>query len=218
VARTVAPVKRQRGQLSRARILSAALHLVDQDGLEALTMRRLADELKVDPMSIYNHVEGKDALLDGLAEALWNEVQLPDETMSWTDALRALASSLRQLAHAHPHAYGLLLSRCIFPRPALLAVDAVLRTLQRAGLGREQAAEMIRTLLSYAAGYTMLELSALPAAGTTELEQIVMVTRALPRDTPVHLVDVARLMADCDVDHQFNLGLDLILAGLEARL
>lgn len=64
----------------------------------------------------------------------------------------------------------------------------------------------------------MLELSAMPAAGTTRLEQIVALTRALPRDTPVHLVEVASLMADCDMDYQFTLGLDLIVTGLETRL
>jgi hypothetical protein len=77
---------------------------------------------------------------------------------------------------------------------------------------------MIRTLMSYAVGYAMLELSAPPPSGETRLEQIVSLTRALPQDTPVHLVEVARLICDCDMDYQFKLGLDLILTGLEARL
>jgi AcrR family transcriptional regulator len=191
---------------------------VDQDGLEALTMRRLADRLQVDPMSIYKYVPGKEALLDGLAEALWNELRLPDGERGWKETLRALATALRQLAHAHPHAYGLVLGRGVLPGPALHALHTALRSLESAGLSRAQAAEMIRTLVAYAAGYAMLELSCSPAAGGTELEQLVMLTRALPRDAPVDLVEVARLMADCDMDHQFNLGLDLILTGLQARL
>jgi TetR/AcrR family transcriptional regulator, tetracycline repressor protein len=218
LAKTLAAPRRQRGLLSRPRILAAALELVDQDGLEALTMRRLAEGLKVDPMSLYNHVDGKDALLDGLAEALWNEVQLPDGKQGWMEVLRGFATSLRQLAHAHPHAYGLLFGRGVLPLPALQAIDVALEALERAGLNREQAAEMIRTLVAYATGYALLELSAAPAAGATEMEQIVTLTRALPRDAPIHLVEVARLMADCDMDYQFNLGLDLILTGLEARL
>lgn len=217
MATTLAAPTRRRGLLSRSRILAAALELVDRDGLEALTMRRLADSLKVDAMSLYNHVDGKDALLDGLAEAVWAEVQLPDEKTGWKEVLRGFATSLRQLAHAHPHAYGLLCGRGILPGPALYAIDAALQSLERAGLDREQAAEMIRTLVSYAVGYAMLELSA-PAAGTTGLEQIVTLTRSLPRDAPVHLVEVARLIAECDMDYQFKLGLDLILIGLEARL
>jgi hypothetical protein len=145
-------------------------------------------------------------------------VQLPEGDTGWKDALQTFAASLRQLAHTHPHAYGLLCGRGILPEPGLRAIDVALTTLERAGLNRDQAAEMIRTLVSYAVGYAMLELSAGPAAGATGLEQIVRLTQALPRDTPVHLVEVARLMADCDMEYQFNLGLDLILTGLESRL
>lgn len=218
MAKTIAPQTRRRGQLSRERILAGALELVDQDGLEALTMRRLADHLNVDPMSLYSHVDGKDGLLDGLAEALWLDVQLPAGEAGWKGALRSFAVSLRAVAHAHPHAYGLLCGRGILPEPGLRRINAALESLERAGLNREQAAEMIRTLFSYAVGYGMLELCAAPATGTTGLEQIVRLTRALPRDTPIQLVEVARLMCDCDMDYQFELGLDLILTGLEARL
>ena len=219
MARTLASQVRRRGQLSRVRILAAALELVDQDGLEALTMRRLADQLKVDPMSLYNHVESKDDLLDGLTEALWSEVRLPDWATGWKPTLREFGRSIRDLTRVHPLAYGLLLGRGILPRPALEAIDGSLKAfLESAGLTRSKAAEMIRTLIAYAAGYAMLELSCAPAAGSTPLEQIVSLTRALPRDAPPQLVEVARLMSDCDMDYQFELGLDLILVGLEARL
>jgi TetR/AcrR family tetracycline transcriptional repressor len=102
-------------QLSRERILAGALELVDQDGLEALTMRRLADALKVDPMSLYNHVESKDDLLDGLTETLWSEVRLPDRTTGWKPTLREFATSVRGLARAYPLAYPLLIGRGILP-------------------------------------------------------------------------------------------------------
>ncbi len=214
---SAAPVRRKL-QLSRERILAGALELVDQDGLEALTMRRLADALKVDPMSLYNHVESKDDLLDGLTETLWSEVRLPDRTKGWKPTLHEFATSVRGLARAHPLAYPLLIGRGILPTPALEAIDASLIRLEAAGLTRPKAAEMIRTLIAYAAGYALLELSCAPAQGSTALEQIVSLTRALPRDAPVHLVEVARLWSDCDMDFQFELGLDLILSGLEARL
>jgi AcrR family transcriptional regulator len=181
-------------------------------------MRGLADALKIDPMSIYHHVGDKDAVLDGLVDVLWDEVQPPTGEMSWKDTLRTFATSLRELGHVHPQAYGLLCGRGILPGPGLRVIDTALAALERAGLNRGQAAEMIRTLVAYAVGYATLELSAAPTACTTGLEQIVRLTQALPRDTPVHLVEVARLMADCDMDYQFTLGLDLILTGLEARL
>jgi AcrR family transcriptional regulator len=210
-----APAKR--GQLSRSRILAAALELVDQDGLDALTMRRLADRLRVDPMSIYNHLDGKEVLLDGLAETLWERVDLPAGTADWKKVLRSFATSLRGLALTHPHAYGLLF-RAWLSESALRTMDISLEALGRAGLDRRRAAEMMRTLFSYAVGYGLLELSATAPTGATELEQLVSLTRAVPREAPAHLIEVARLMADCDMDFQFQLGLDLILAGLESDL
>jgi len=218
VAKSTSAAPRTRGKLSRARILEAALELVDLDGLEALTMRRLADQLKVDPMSLYNYVDGKDALLDGIAEALWNDVQLPDGDADWRQALRGFATSLRGMAHAHPHAYPLLMARGIMTTPELQAIDGAIQALERAGLNREQAAEMIRTLFAYAVGYGMLELSTPSPPGADRTEQIVNLTRTLPQDAPFHLVEVARLVCDCDMNYQFNLGLDLIVSGLQARL
>lgn len=181
-------------------------------------MRRLAEDLQVDPMSIYKHVAGKEALLDGLTELLWSKVRLADPGSDWKKTLLAFATSLRELGAAHPNAYGLLLGRGLLPGPALSAIETSLRSLEAAGLDREQGAEMVRTLLAYAAGYAMLELSSPMPAGDSELEQLVTLTRSLPRDAPPNLVEVARLMATCDMDHQFDLGLELILAGLEARL
>lgn len=180
-------------------------------------MRRLADRLKVDPMSIYNYVNGKDVLLDGLAEALWEEVELPSEEATWKQSLRSFATSLRGLARTHPQAYGLLCRACL-TEPALRTMDVSLAALERAGLDRRRAAEMLRTLFSYAVGYGLLELSAAAPTGSTELERLVSLTRAVPRDAPAHLVEVARLMADCDMDYQFQLGLDLIIAGQEGSL
>jgi TetR/AcrR family transcriptional regulator, tetracycline repressor protein len=78
--------------------------LIDPDGLEALTMRRVADQLQVDPMSIYNYLDDKDALLDGLAGALWEQVELAGEKADWKQVLRSFAVSLRGLAHSHPSA------------------------------------------------------------------------------------------------------------------
>ncbi len=94
-------------------------------------------------------------------------------------------------------------------------MDISLAALERTGLDRRRAAEMLRTLFSLAVGYGLLELSVAVPTGSTELEQLVSLTRAVPREAPAHLIEVARLMADCDMDYQFELGLDLILAGLE---
>jgi AcrR family transcriptional regulator len=190
---------------------------VDQDGLDALTMRRLAERLNFDPMSIYSYVTDKEALLDGLAEALWEQVEMASETADWKQALRSFAVSLRGLAVTHPQAYELLCRACL-TEPALRRMDVILAALERAGLDRPRAAEMLRTVFSYAFGYGLLELSANVPTGSTELERLVTVTRAVPREAPARLVEVARLIADCDMNAQFQVGLDLILAGLERNL
>ena len=93
-----------------------------------------------------------------------------------------------------------------------------LAALEWARLARRGAAEMLRTSLSYAVGYAMLELSAASVSGSTELERLVSIARAVPRDAPASLVEVASLMADCELDFQFDLGLDLIITGLAVRL
>lgn len=122
------------------------------------------------------------------------------------------------LAHVHLYAYGLLFGRGLLPEPALRTFDASLASLERAGLDRQAAAEMHRTLLSFAVGYGLLELPAASLSGSTELERLVSIARAVRRDAPVKLVEVARLMADCHMDYQFQLGLHLIITGLAVRL
>src|SRR3989337_1069 len=91
-------------RLDRRRVLQAALGLADREGLDALTMRRLGNELGVDPMTVHHHVESKDRLLDGIAELLWEEVALPESSGDPAEALRGLARALRDLFRRHPPA------------------------------------------------------------------------------------------------------------------
>jgi len=214
-----------RRPLTRERVLHAGLRLIDQLGLEAFTMRKLAQELSVDPMSLYRHFENKDALLDGVAEVLWGEVELPGSETGWEALLRSMATSLRALAHAHPHAYALLLTRQSLSLAMLRLVDATLEQLQRAGFERKRASEVVCTVCSYAMGYAMVELSVLQpgqseygaSEGPTDIERLTQIMRRLPRETPARLVEVACVLTDCDMDAQFTFGLDLMLTSLKSR-
>jgi len=181
-------------------------------------MRRLAERLDADPMSLYHRFESKEALLDGLVGALWSEVDVGDG--DWQVVLPSLANGIRRLALVHPQAFRLVFGRGMLPLPALGPLDRALTALERAGLTREGAAEMVRTLLAYAGGWATLELSCDCGVdpGASQVEQVVAITRALPTETPTHLLEVARLMACCDMDKQFELGLRLILDGLAPRL
>lgn len=213
---------RPRGALSRRRILEAALRVVDGGGLDALNMRRLGAELGVDPMSVYNHVDGKDALLDGIVDLLWEEIPLPRSEGAWSEQLQTFTRGLRGAILTHPHAASLVLRRGVLPRPALELFHAHLQILGRAGFETARAAEILRTLLSYGAGYAIAELTCLGVPGAegrsgtmSEREILVCLGQALPADTPAHLVETAIVMnAGCDADACFETGLDLILGGL----
>ena len=235
----LAPAPPARRPLTPAIILQVSLRLIDEQGLEALTMRKLAQGLGVDPMSIYRHVANKDALLDGVADMLWGEVELPGGDVGWEALLRSMATSLRALAHAHPQAYALLLNRQILPLAMLRVWDVAMERLQQAGFERQCAREIVCAVCSYATGYAMVELScavrsdaidearvevsaqrpktsehASKRMETTDIGRLTQIMRCLPRETPARLVEVAYVLTHCDSEAQFTFGLDLMLTSL----
>ncbi|HVC33554.1 MAG TPA: TetR/AcrR family transcriptional regulator C-terminal domain-containing protein [Chloroflexota bacterium] len=208
---------------SREEVLRAGLQLIDAQGLDGFTMRKLAQALGVDPMAIYNYVDDKGALLDGLVEVLWAEVDLGRDEAGWEDVLRSLARSVRALAHTHPRAYPLLVSRQVVPKSALRVCDLTSQRLERSGFDRTRAVEALRAVWAYALGQGMLELSVCvpenvngPGEGSTPLERLRQVLCRIPADASPRLAEVACLVCDCDLDAQFALGLELILGGLKA--
>lgn len=214
------PSEARGAPLSRTEILKAALKIADDEGFEALTMRRLAQELGVDAMAVHRHVGGRDGLLDGLVEAMWAEITLPPKNSGWERALRGMAESMRALAHAHPNVYGLLCTRWVMPQSALELCDDVLKRLEGAGFSRDVAGEAVRSVFAYAMGYAVTELG-LPAPERAEsgepssdIELLIRIMQAVPRDTPPHLIEVAATICCCDMDRQFTFGLDLMLSGL----
>jgi AcrR family transcriptional regulator len=219
------PAPAARRPLTRERILQTGLQMIDQQGLEAFTMRKLAQELGVDPMSIYRHFENKDALLDGVADVLWSEVKLPESRVGWEALLRSFATSLRALAHAHPHAYTLLCKNQSLSLALLRLCDVALEQLQQAGFEQKRALEILCTVSSYAMGYAMVELSALSPVPSeraaeermSDIGRLTQLMRRLPRETPARLVEVACVLTDCDMDAQFTFGLDLMLTSLKAQ-
>jgi AcrR family transcriptional regulator len=214
-----------RRPLTRERILQTGLWMIDQLGLEAFTMRKLAQELGVDPMSIYRHFENKEALLDGVVDVLWSEVKLPESEVGWEALLRSFATSLRALAHTHPHAYALLCRTQSLSLALLRLCDVALEQLQQAGFEQRRAMEILCTVSSYAMGYAMVELSALapmssegvPAEELSDIGRLTQLMRRLPRETPAHLVEVACVLTGCDMDAQFLFGLDLMLTSLKTQ-
>lgn len=211
-----------RARLDRRRVLQAALALVDRQGLDALTMRRLGAGLGVDPMTVQHHVESKERMLDGIAELLWEEVALPEDSASPVEALRALAGSLRDLFRRHPDAAPLILRCATLPRSELELFRAYLDILEAGGV--RQPASILRPIISFATGYGYTERSMLgvqcdpaQAEALSEREVLLYLGQALPPGTPPQLASAAvAVIAECDADRCFEEGLDLMLAGLSS--
>ncbi len=158
--------------LTRDLVLATAVRLVDELGLPALTMRRLGVELGVEAMSLYHHVDGKPALLAGVADAVMAELELPDPALPWDERLHALAGGFRALAHRHPHVFPLLVTRS---GPAAgAAVDAILDALRAAGLEAPLVGTAYAALVSLVEGFAMEELTGAfegsPAVGVGEAD------------------------------------------------
>jgi TetR/AcrR family tetracycline transcriptional repressor len=210
-----------RQRLDRRRVLETALQVIDQEGLDALTMRRLAEELDVDPMTVHHHAKGKDNLLDGVAELLWEEIERPGQMDDPSDVLRMLAHSIRDLFHRHPEAAPLVLRCTVLPRSELELWRAYLDGLAAAGL--DQPAAVLRSVLTYALGASYAEVAWLGIAcqpgrkNYTDREVLLSLGQAIPQGTPPELAAAAvDIIADCDPDRCFHDGLELMLAGLSA--
>jgi AcrR family transcriptional regulator len=213
-----------RQRLTREKVLAAALEFVDANGLAVLSMHKLGAELGVQGMSLYSHVASKDALLDGIVEAMTWEAEMPPAGgTDWRDALRHLAGEIRGIILRHPAAAPLLVSRRIMPTRRLEQVDAYIRLLERAGFTEDRAMDVLRTVVMYAHGYALAEacFTACAECGpwpADELSQMRRVTEMVPRDAPDHLLRLAMLFCGrCDMDDQFNLGIDLMIRGLDGK-
>src|SRR3954447_4123526 len=122
-----------RARLSRERVLGAAVLLADTGGLEALTMRRLGEDLGVEAMSLYKHVANKDDLLDGMVDLVFAEIELPSGDTDWRTAMRGRAVSVRSVLRRHPWATAMMQSRAAPGAATLRHHDTVIGTLRRAG-------------------------------------------------------------------------------------
>jgi AcrR family transcriptional regulator len=204
--------------LSRQRVLDAAVALADRDGVGALSMRKLAQELGVEAMSLYHHVAGKDAILDGIFDVVFGEVELPSGDAGWRAAMRRRAVSAREALRRHPWAIGLMESRST-PGPATLRHhDAVLGILRTDGFSVELAAHAYSVLDSYIYGFALQEAS-LPFRTPEETAQVAEAMMAdFPAGAYPHLTEIATehaLQPGYDYGDEFLYGLDLILDGLD---
>jgi AcrR family transcriptional regulator len=206
-----------RAPLSRDRVLRAAVVLADTGGVAALTMRRLAEALGVEAMSLYHHVRNKEDILDGMVDTVFAEIQVPADA-GWRTAMRERALSTREVLRRHPWATPLLESRRT-PGPATLRHhDTVIGVLRAGGFPVALTAHAFSALDSYIYGFALQE-AALPFDTPEETAALAAeILRGLPADHYPHLAELTRehvLQPGYDYGDEFGFGLELILDGLE---
>jgi AcrR family transcriptional regulator len=201
--------------LSRKRVLDAAVALADDAGIDALSMRRLARELGVEAMSLYNHVANKDEILDGIVEVIAEEAELPPEGTEWKVAIRQSAISTRDMFVRHPWAVGLWMSRRGGGSARLRRGDWLLRTLREGGLSPALTYHAYHIVESHILGFTVQELN-FPHSGK-ELEGLAsrFLARLPEGEFPDFVQHVKQHLEPPEEQGGFALGLDLILDGLE---
>jgi AcrR family transcriptional regulator len=202
--------------LTRDEIASTALALVDRDGLDALTMQRVAAELGVGTMTLYGYVRSKGELLDAVIDAATAPRHPLSGEGSWRDQLRELIDRAHELLHRHPALVQIRMRQPVLRPDSLRFGEAALRILHGAGLDSDAAAKSFRLLFTYVHGYAALS----PAATAEDARrQAATAIAALPAERFPHLrAAAAEASAAMAGEEAFRFGLELILDGIEARL
>ncbi len=204
--------------LTPERVIEGAVRLADRIGVDALTIRKLADEIDAKPMTIYHHVPSKEAIIDGMVDAVFAEVDLPPEELDWKSAILVRCRSMRSALAKHMWAAPLMESRTS-PGPATLAHhDAVLGCFRQAGFSFELTATAYATVDAFLYGFA-LQAAALPGTDGDEVAELAeAMSEHMPADIYPHLTEFTIghvLQPGYDFARQFEAGLGLILDGLE---
>ncbi|HWJ63658.1 MAG TPA: TetR/AcrR family transcriptional regulator C-terminal domain-containing protein [Acidimicrobiales bacterium] len=215
-----AKTRGKRPPLSRERVVAAGVELADAEGAEALSMRKLAQSLGVEAMSLYHHVANKDELLDGMVDVVFAEVHLPVAEGPWQVEVRARCASLREVLLRHPWAVGLLNSRRNPGMATLVHHDAVIGCLLAGGFDIRGAAQVFAMIDAYVYGFVVQELSLPMENGEDEGDLADAILGGLPEGALPHLVAMATAYVtreDYRFANEFAPGLDLMLDTLERQ-
>lgn len=221
MSRPVAAETPTRTPLSRERVLRAAVAVADEGGITSLTIRSLAQQLGVKPMSVYHHVANKDEILDGIVDIVFSEIELPAPDDDWRTGMARRAHSARQVLKGHRWAIGLLETRTS-PGPATLHHhDRILDTLLNAGFSLELTAHAYAMIDSYVYGFALQE-AGLPFDGPDTVADIArpIMERFATGEYPrmVQMATEYYFRPGYDFGAEFEFGLSLILDGLTTRL
>lgn len=212
-------VKAAREPLRKERVLDTAVLLADEQGLEALSMRRLGQALGVEAMSLYKHVRSKEDILDGIVDRVVSEIEAPDLRAEWQDAIRRRALSAHKVLMRHPWATMLLVSRKNMGPAMLRYVDATIGCLTQAGFSYPLADHAWNAIDSYVYGFTLQQLN-FPFQPHEYAAAAKQFLPMLPPGLYPHLRGMSEQIISGAHDglHELSFGLSLLLAGLEQLL
>jgi TetR/AcrR family tetracycline transcriptional repressor len=211
----------RREPLTRDRIVRAALRIMDEEGLEAVSMRRVGRELGVEAMSLYNHVRDKEDILDGICEQVLSDFRVP-RAERWAEAARLAGHEYRRLLLAHPTVITLMTERKRpFTNPdSLRAYEFALGVFRSAGLTEADSVKAFHAFGGFILGFVTMELG-LMVGGPDDAEHVrahqEMARLVAAADLP-RLREALPYFAECDVQGQFEFGLDLLIDGLRTRI
>jgi AcrR family transcriptional regulator len=212
------------GKITRAVVLAAALKIIDADGVDALSMRRLARALDRDPMILYRHAPNKAALLDGVAETVLAQLTVDPADPDWSAQLRTVARRYRRLSLAHPHVVPLLVTRplatplALRPQGTLRPLEDILTLLTRAGFSGSDALHIYRALFGFLHGHVLNELQELVERPEETDDLLRLGLYRLPIGEFPLLRSLAPVLARYDGAAELERGLDILLTGLTATL
>jgi len=204
-------------KITRNGAIAAAVTIADRDGIESLSMRKLARELGVEAMSLYHHVSNKSDILDGMVDVAFTQMGALPRDRPWAEVMRVRAHAMRTVLRRHPWALGLLESRTT-PGPATLQQhDDVLRCLREAGFTLADAGHALALLDSYIFGFVLQEIT-LPFETSEELVEVTdSILAAQAAEAYPYLTQMAQehvMQPGYSFGNEFDYGLDLILNGL----
>lgn len=204
--------------LTAERIVDGAVALADAIGIEAFTIRKLADAIDSKPMSIYHHLANKEAIIDAMVDRVFSEIELPPADLDWRPAITIRCASMREVLARHPWAAALMETRTS-PGPATLTHhDAVLGCLRRAGFSWPLIAHAYALIDAFLYGFALQE-TTLPATSGDDMTDLAgAMVEQMPAEAFPHLVEFTVnhvLQPGYDFGREFDFGLELILDGLE---
>jgi AcrR family transcriptional regulator len=202
--------------LSRGLIVRTAVELIERDGINAVSMRRLAAELGTGAMSLYNHVPNKAALLDAVAEHILSDMELTaDPEQDWRTAVRTMARDFREVAHRYPRSVMVMVSRAPQSTMGMRPVELALATARAAGFHGRAAVQVMRAVVNYVLGCLVYEASLTEARWASE-EGPQLDPAALDAEGLVNVRELLPALAEHDTEADFEFGLELLISALDA--